>query len=196
MSDPDRDSSTRLEKLSRENYTTWMAQVKDIILALDHDDAAEIWTIFEWVSTPGDTVDPIVFDYQNATTAPLRKLKRVHNLAFALIRRHLTRPIFQTTLRLEHSLPKLLRHLRNYWHEHSPNDRAQLTNEYRQMSLSQFADMEEFTSAFQDKVQILREYGIGAAKEDEDILYQLELALPDEWKHIKTIRGAHRLDLT
>ena len=98
MSDPDRDSSTRLEKLTRENYTTWMAQVKDIILALDHDDAATIWTIFEWVTTPGDTVDPIVFDYQNATTASLRKLKTVHNKAFALLRRHLSKPILQTTL--------------------------------------------------------------------------------------------------
>ncbi len=36
-------------KLHRENWNTWIAKVKDYILSLDHDEAADIWQAYEWV---------------------------------------------------------------------------------------------------------------------------------------------------
>ena len=42
-------------KLHRENWNTWIAKVKDYILALDHDEAADIWRAYEWV--PGSVDD-------------------------------------------------------------------------------------------------------------------------------------------
>jgi hypothetical protein len=62
-------------KLHRENWNTWIAKVKDYILALDHDDAADIWMAFEAGPGAADAADPADKDYQAGTNAAERKLR-------------------------------------------------------------------------------------------------------------------------
>ena len=132
-----------ITKMTRDNYLTWIERVKDYIMALDHDDAVDIWQAFIW--EPGDAgdddegdeadADPADHDYQSATTAPERKLRIQHNKAFRFIRNSLSPEVFDTTMGLPCSVPKLLRHLRNYWNDGSVIDRDSLRMEYLEMAL-------------------------------------------------------------
>ena len=185
-------TQAKMVMLKRANYRTWIVQAKDYILAIDHDDAVTMWEIYEWTQAahPGDP-DPINFDFQAVTNTAQRKLRVLHNKAFMFFRQHLSPPIFNTTLRLPTSVPVLLRHLRTYWHAHSPLDRAALTNEYRAMKLSHYEDMQAYVSSFENMVFTLREYGIGGARDDEDIIYQFEWGLPDAWADKISIRSGH-----
>ena len=100
-----------IEKLTRANYPTWIEKVKDYILALEHDDAADIWQAFVWVRDPNnpDAPDPAEHDYQAAANQQARKLRVQHNKAYRFIRNALSPEVFNTTLRLPHNVPKLLR---------------------------------------------------------------------------------------
>ena len=98
-------------KLQRENWNTWIAKVKDYILALDHDEAADIWQAYAWVpggvDEDGNAIaDPAGKDYQTATNAGDRKLRTQHNKAFRFIRNALSEENFDTTLHLPTSLSR------------------------------------------------------------------------------------------
>ena len=186
----------RMAKLTKANYQTWIAQARDYILAIDHDDAITMWHIYEWTPDPAveNDVDPIDHDYQTASTAPQKKLRTLHNKAWQFLRQNLSQKIFDTTHKLRISVPVLLRHLRANWHEHSPNDRAALVSVYREMKLSNYQDMDEYVTAFENQVHTLREYKIGSAAEDEDVLYQFELGLPEAWTQFIATRTANSLN--
>ena len=47
--------SKNIEKMTSANYPIWIEKVRDYIMALEHDDAADIWQAFVWV--PGGPVD-------------------------------------------------------------------------------------------------------------------------------------------
>ena len=68
--------------LTRQNWTTWIAHIKDYILALDHEDAADIWQQFIWKPTDADNDDPIDHNYQLAPNASAKKLRVHHNKAY------------------------------------------------------------------------------------------------------------------
>ena len=79
MEDPDK---SRIGPLTRDNYLTWIEKIKDYILALDHDEAADIWAAFVW--TPPERQndpDPADSDYQTANNAAERKLREGCNHA-------------------------------------------------------------------------------------------------------------------
>ena len=137
-------------KLHRENWNTWIAKVKDYILALDHDEAADIWQAYEWVpgidgdddDDEGDAdADPGDKDYQAAANAAERKLRTQHNKAFRFIRNALSDELFDTTLRLPTSVPKLLRHLHKLVvSDGTVSDRDRLRTEYQEMNLEDYND--------------------------------------------------------
>ena len=165
------DSKYRIPLLTRDNFPKWEQLIKDYILALDHDDAADIWTAYKWEPADGvdneaeeeeeEEEDPAERDYQLAVTASDRKLRTKHNMAFKYIRAHLSPAVFDTTMHLPTSVPKLLRHLRSYWNDGSVCDRDKLRTEYQDMRLEQYADMEEFITAFQNKVRVMRSHNLG-----------------------------------
>ena len=70
-------------RLTQENWNTWIAMVKNMILAIDHDEAAHIWQAYDCRTAVGD-VDPAELDYQIATNAAERKLRMAHNKAFKI----------------------------------------------------------------------------------------------------------------
>ena len=193
-------SRFKMSVLTRANYRTWSVQAKDYILAIYHDDAVEIWNIFEWTQAahPGEN-DPIDRDFQAVTSVILKKLRVLHNKAFAHLIQHMSHAIFITTTRLPHSVPVLLRHLRTYWHAHSPLDRAALTKEFRAMRLSHYEDMQAYVAAFENMVYTLKEYKIGGVEADEDVIFQFEEGLPDAWSSQVSIRNgytpAHTLEI-
>ena len=82
--------SNRMQLLTRANYQSWMAMVRDYIYAIDHDDAHILWDNFVWVRQNAEEPDPIAHDFQAATTAPTRRLRVLHNKAWAFIRRNLS----------------------------------------------------------------------------------------------------------
>ena len=164
----EREQGGSIMKLTRANYHAWLSQVKDLILSLDHDDAADIWQAFEtWdpntpVINPGrDAAGAVVedYDYQAAANATDRKLRHLHNKVYRDIRRSLNKDELETTLHLATHVPQLLRHLRNWWHENTIYDRMELTEEYEAMRLGQYSDMQVFITAFKNKVTTLRSYG-------------------------------------
>ena len=88
VEDPEK---SRIGALTRDNYTTWIEKVKDYILSLDHDEAAEIWQAFVWTQPEGhNDPDPAERDYQTAANTQERKLRVQHNKAFRFIRATVT----------------------------------------------------------------------------------------------------------
>ena len=77
------DNNCQQLKLDRLNWRRWSARTKDNILALDHDDAPEIWAAYEWKRTAAnqDDIDPAEFDYQEGADAAMRNLLDQHNMA-------------------------------------------------------------------------------------------------------------------
>ena len=69
--------SDAIIKMTRGNYPTWIEKIKDYIMALDHDEAADIWAAFVWVpadpANPGN--DPAEHDYLTAANGPAKKLR-------------------------------------------------------------------------------------------------------------------------
>jgi hypothetical protein len=196
MTDYDETSKNKMELLTRDNYETWMAKIEDYICSLDHDDAPDIWEAYKWDQGEQDgDDDPADYDYQDANSANEKKLKRVHNKAFKYIRQHLSHEIFQTTLRVPRSVPKLLRHLRTYWHSGSVSDRATLRKQWSAMKLDDYKNMESYITEYKNKVCTMREYKIGVAKDDEDVLHHFEESLPDAWGHHKVTRLASKMKL-
>jgi hypothetical protein len=187
----DTDSRSKIPLLTRDNWSTWEQRMKDYILALDHDDAADIWLAYVWVpegDEPGN--DPANRDYLIANSAPERKLRTQHNKAFKYIRSCLSPAVFDTTLGLPHSVPKLLRHLRQYWNDGSVCDRDKLRTEYQAMQLEQYDDMERFITAFKNKVVVMKNYKLGLVSNDDDVLFQFNKSLPQAWQMHKSIVGA------
>ena len=88
------------ERLTRANYQTWIEKVKDYVLALDDENAVTMWEDYVWMrpaDAGADVKDPVdEKDWQEANNAQARKARRVHNQAFAYIRRHLSDEIFKT----------------------------------------------------------------------------------------------------
>ena len=112
-----RDTESKIEKLRRNgNWTRWLAHIKDQTLQLDN--GFEIWEAYEWVATLADNDDPADEDYQdiNGGTASQIKEKKLarkeHNKLWTYIRNSLEPEVFQSTARLVHNVPLLLRFLR------------------------------------------------------------------------------------
>ena len=201
--------------LTRDNYLLWIEKVRDYIYTLDHDDAIDIWRAFEWVNpgpTPDPTwiqprnqpnavapminpVDPADHDYQAATDADTRKLRTQHNKAFKFIRKYLSADIFETTIGLPVSVPKLLRHLRNYWNDDSVANKVRIRQEFQAMNLDDYQTMENYITAFKNKVRILKNYRLGLVDTDDEILYQFNRGLPRAWDMYKSIVTAQQMVL-
>jgi hypothetical protein len=190
-------ASSRITKLTRSNYETWFSHIDDYIGALDHEDAYDMITAFRWTPSEDQPDDPADHDYQAAGNAAAKKLRLVHNKAWKFIRSSLTDDIHQTTLHLGHkSVPKLLRHLRDYWHDGSVFDRKILRDEYQDSKLEDFENLETFTTAFQNRVVVMRQHKMGLVNDDEDILAVYEEALPAAWHQAKMTRLAQELTYT
>jgi hypothetical protein len=174
-----------------------MAKVKDYILSLDHDDAADIWDAYAWVANPEDSddeEDPVDRDFQNAENAGERKLRVQHNKAFRLIRDSLSQEIFNKTLRLPHSVPKLLRFLQSNWNDGSSIDRDRLRQQYIEMKLADYADLDCYATAFTNLVLTMREHKIGMAANDDDVLFHFNKSMPAAWDQVKLASTAQRMD--
>jgi hypothetical protein len=182
-------------RLTRENWSTWIAKVKDFILALDHDEAPDIWQAYTWVSGGAGEVDPANHDYQNATNAAERKLRRQHNMAYQFIRNALCDELFDTTLYLPTSVPKLLHHLHKLVvSDGTVSDRDRLRTEYQEMSLEDYNDMQAYITAFKNKVHTLRDLNLGLVAADDDVLYQFNKGLPSTWSNHTCIVSALQMD--
>jgi hypothetical protein len=190
--------------LRRDNWNTWIAKVKDHILALDHDEAADIWLAYLWV--PGGVVDgddegdpdsdPADKDYQDARSASDKKLRTHHNKAFAFIRNALCPDLFDTTLRLPTSTPKLLRHLHKIVvSDGTTSDKDRLRTAYQDMSLEAYSDMHAYITAFRNMVHTLRDIGLGLVAEDGDVLFQFNKGLPKTWDQPMLVVSALEMDL-
>ena len=53
----DNNNNGALEKLTKDNFLTWIERAKDHILALDCDEAEEMWEAFLWAPDP-DAEEP------------------------------------------------------------------------------------------------------------------------------------------
>jgi hypothetical protein len=182
-------------KLHRENWNTWIAKIKDYILALDHDEAADMWLAYEWVAGNDGDADPADHDYQTATSAPTRKLQTQHNKAYMFIRKTLSDELFDTTLQLPSSVPKLLRHLHKIVvSDGTVSDRARLRNEYQELTLEDSNDMQAYITVFKNKVHTLRDLKLGLVADDDDVLHQFNKGLPSAWKNHTSIVSAMQMD--
>lgn len=120
--------------------------------------------------------DPEQREYQKARSAMDKKLRVQHNKAYRYIRQHLSDKVVATTKNLN------VRHLRNYWNDGTTLDKRKSRKEYDQLKLEDCTDFEDFKTAFDNKVLELRQLGVKAVADDEDVLYDLNEKLPAAWK--------------
>ena len=138
------DKDASVPKLDRANWPTWIMLIQDVIMALDHDDAPDIWAIYIWTPDPdhdpdaddghgnnvGPEVDPIVHNYQDVSgqgAASKKKLRYQHNIAWKFIRARLSNELLLETNGIKPiSVPKLLRMIRSYWNDGSTHDNDSL----------------------------------------------------------------------
>ena len=164
------DKDASVPKLVRGNYPTWSILIEDVIMALDHDDAPDIWSVYAWRPDPdhdpdaddgqgnaiGPEVDPIDHDYQDVTgrdAASKKKLRHQHNKAWKFIRARLSPELLLETNGIKPiSVPKLLRKIRSYWNDGSTHDLDTLRTEFEELRLEQFSDMRAFQTAFRTKM--------------------------------------------
>ena len=186
--------SDAIIKMTRGNYPTWIEKIKDYIMALDHDEAADIWAAFVWVpadpANPGN--DPAEHDYLTAANGPAKKLRVQHNKAFKFIRNSLSSEVFDTTIGQPHSVPKLLRHLRNYWNDGSVMDRDSLRMEFLKMKLDKYDDFDAYVTAFKNAVRTLKMYKVGLVRDDEDVCFQFNKGMPQAWSTYKGISSGQQ----
>jgi hypothetical protein len=180
--------------LTKSNFLDWIQHVGDMLLAIDHADAGDMWDDYLWVVDPNNIQpDPITRDWQDSSTPTLKKLKPLHNLAWAKIRNSLDPITFKSTVDVKRSVPKLLRHLRNRWNNGSTEDRNGVRETFTQMKLEQFSDIEEFVIQFKAQLSTMRDLGIKMADSDLDVLFCFNKALPKAWATITMVAAAQQL---
>jgi len=195
-------------KLVRGNYPTWIILIEDVIMALDHDDAPDIWSVYVWRPDPdhdpdaddghgnaiGPEVDPIDHDYQDVTGrdgASKKKLRHQHNKVWKFIRALLSPELLLETNDIKPiSVPKLLRKIRSYWNDGSTHDLDTLRTEFEDMRLEHYSDMRAYQTAFRIKMAECRSFQIGIAMTDQDALYLFNKHLPAAWKPLITASAA------
>ena len=189
-----------MPKLDRGNYPTWIMLIEDVVMALDHDDAPDIWSVYTWRPDPnhdpndqdangnaiGPEVDPIDHDYQDVTGrdgASKKKLRHQHNKAWKFIRALLSPELLLETNDIKPiSVPKLLRKIRSYWNDGSTHDLDTLRTEFEELRLEQYSDMRAYQTAFRTKMTECRSFNLGIAMTDQDGLYLFNKNLPPAWK--------------
>ena len=192
------------QKLTRANWSTWIERIKDYILALDHDEAADIWNAYEWEppahnvagaedDSEEEEADPGLRNYQRAANAQERRLRVQHNKAYKYIRNSLSDEVFERTIGQPASVPQLLRHLRDYVNDGSVIDRATIRDEYQAMKLEDYSSYETYEMAFKNKVIAMRKLKMGLVQEDEDVLHQFNKGLPAAWDMQKSIASAQQM---
>jgi hypothetical protein len=132
----------------------FLAHIEDYIASLDHTDAVDMLVAYSWVPPANDpnAADPADRDYQTAANADQRKLRLLHNHAFRYIRERLPEDVFALTIPLPRNVPKLLRFIRDRWHDGSDIDQDQIRLEFSQLQISNYSNIETYTSAFNSVV--------------------------------------------
>ena len=193
----DGDRNGKIGLLRLDNFDTWIEKVKDYILALDHDDAYGIWEAYIWQpedpANPGD--DPANKDYQDANTAPARKLRHLHNKAFAFIRRHLNEAMFQLSVGLSTSVPLLLRKLRDQNNDGGATDRSALRAEFDNIKLEDYDDMNLYICGFNNMVSKMKYFKIKSVEDDEDVLFRFNEGIPAAYDQVKLVVAAQEMNL-
>ena len=204
-----------IQPLTKDNYLVWIEMIKDYILALDCEDAEDMWEAFEWdrgaaveaaiavrAAAGAEAEVEAIVDPADAFSAlpsgnqAQRKLKHQHAKAFAYIRRSLSPPIFEKTLGHRTNVPKLLRKLKNCWSDNTTQDRDRMRTQFDSMRLSDFADMDAFITGFNNHVRVMRNHDMGLVARDEDVLFAFNKALPSAWNLQKEVSSAASHDLT
>ena len=132
----------------------FLAHIEDYIASLDHVDAVTILDAYNWVPPDDDpdAADPADHDYQTAANAEQRRLRLLHNLAFRYIRERLPEDVFALSLSLPRNVPKLLRFIRDRWHDGSDIDQDKIRQEFSLLQISNHSNIETYTSAFNSLV--------------------------------------------
>ena len=186
--------STKLPKLTKRNWTSWEAHVQDFIMALPHEDAADIWAAYMWTRPVGqddedsedEHEDPADRDWQAATTAAEKKLRMQHNKAFKAIRDALEQKIFNSTMGRENNVPKLLRFLKKKcFNDNSAEDRNSLREQLDNMKIEDYDDYDDYEGAFDTTLAEVQKFDLDLVDNDERLLYMFNKGLPAAWQGAK-----------
>lgn len=186
----------KLPILNKRNWTVWIEHVGDFIMALEHEDAADIWEAYLWTPADGegDDDDPAERDWQRATSVSEKKLRMKHNKAYKEIRMHLEHRIFNSTRGMENNVPKLLRFLkRKVYNDNSADDRNALRKELDNMQLEDYEDYDEYSNAFDCAVKEVQKFDLDLVDNDERLLYKFNDGLPAAWQTHIDIAGGQNL---
>ena len=120
----------------------------DHIASLDAVDAVGMLDAYNWVppADDPDAADPADHDYQAAANADQRKLRLLHNLAFRYIRERLPEDVFALSLPLPRNVPKLLRFIRDRWHDGSDIDQDKIRQGFSLLQISNHSNVETYAA--------------------------------------------------
>ena len=173
-----------MDRLTKDNYLMWNEKVKDFILALDCDGAEDIWEAYIWTPDPAQANQPDpALGYNNLpnANAAQRKTRQKHAAAFSYIRKSLSPAVFNKTIGHATNVPLLLRLLKRNWNDNSTQDRDRMRQDYHDLKLADFPDMDEFITAFNNHVAVMRQHDMGSVARDEDVLFDFNKRLPPAW---------------
>ena len=130
-----------MEKLTKDNFLLWSEKIKDHILALDCEDAEDIWEAFTWTPDPNQPLenqaDPaLAYNKLPSTNVAQRKTKQKHAAAYAYIRKALSPAVFDKTIGHATNVPLLLRLLKRNWNDNSTQDRDRMRQNYYDLKLA------------------------------------------------------------
>jgi hypothetical protein len=190
-----------MEKLAKDNFLLWSEKIKDHILALDCEDAEAIWDAFTWTPDPAqpsaNQEDPaLAYSSLPSSNAPQRKTKQKHAAAYAYIRRALSPAVFSKTIGQPTNVPLLLRLLKRNWNDNSTQDRDRMRQNYYDLKLADYADVDEFITVFMNHVAVMRQHDMGSVARDEDVLFDFNKRLPQAWAVQKEVSSASGLKLS
>ena len=195
MSQRDDDKSHgKLPVLTKRNWVSWIAHAQDYIMALPHEDAADIWTAYVWERPAGqgddddDEEDPADRDWQAAASAGEKKLRMQHNKAFKTIRDALEQKIFNSTMGMENNVPKLLRFLKEKcFNDNSAEDRNSLREHLDNMKIEDYDDYDDYQGAFDNTLKEVQKFDLDLVDNDERLLYMFNKGLPAAWQPAKDV---------
>ena len=181
--------------LNGRNWATFIEQVMDYIGTRDSDDCPDLIAAYLWDLQEHEdgAEDPAEQDYKtlpaDVTSTAAKKewklLRRDHNKIYKFIRDHLDETAFQSTCNKNFNVPRLLRHLRNQYHNDGGYDgRKALRAEFKGMELKNFENILAYKQQFDILLCTMRTYKIALADDLEAVKDQFDQGLGPGWKEL------------
>ena len=181
------------EPLSRTNWVTWVAHVRDWLEGQEAKGAKPIWDEYEsTVKAAQDDDEHEPHDYQNEA----QPKRTYHNKCWQYVRKHLSSNMFAKVQNFKpKSVPLLMLSLKDICCDGSDVERAIINDKYRAMRASDYDNIDDYNTAFLAIVRVMTDLKMGdtlGPHSNSALAYQYERGLGPSYDNAKMIRQSGR----